>query len=186
MFNFKHELCFLYFLFATIMKCSLRLFIFVSFVYFWWINGSVKAPPLQKISIQVSSHTSSASGCECNWSLFQKIHTKKHVRLRLLNYNMLELNIIIIIIYDLKFLLIYQDLFPSQSHVCNSLNIGFMSTTIFENGKEAEKCPVWIPFPSETLTYGLSGRWSTRCLLQRRHLNDYRNNNNNRGRGRGG
>ena len=141
MFNFKHELCFLYFLFATIMKCSLRLFIFVSFVDFWWINGSVKAPLLQKISIRVSSHTSSALGCECNWSLFQKIHTKKHVRLRLLNYNMLELNIIIIIIYDLKFLLIYQDPFPSQSHVCNSLNIGFMSTTIFESGQGSREMP---------------------------------------------
>ena len=42
----------------------------------------------------------------------------------------------------LKFLLIYQDPFPSQSHVCNSLNIGFMSTTIFESRRGNREMPV--------------------------------------------
>ncbi|CAI0400474.1 unnamed protein product, partial [Linum tenue] len=34
-------------------------------------------PELQKFAIRVLSLTCSASGCERNWSVFERIHTKK-------------------------------------------------------------------------------------------------------------
>eukprot|EP00253_Pinus_taeda_P032329 PITA_32329 len=37
-------------------------------------------PFLQNLAIRILSQTCSSSGCECNWSVFEKIHNKKHNR----------------------------------------------------------------------------------------------------------
>ena len=39
------------------------------------------APTMQKLAIRLLSLTSSSSGCERNWSLFERIHTKRRNRL---------------------------------------------------------------------------------------------------------
>ncbi|CAN1764159.1 hypothetical protein LINPERHAP1_LOCUS9156 [Linum perenne] len=38
-------------------------------------------PILQKIAIRLLSKTASSSGCERNWSVFERIHTKRRNRL---------------------------------------------------------------------------------------------------------
>ena len=47
----------------------------------WWRLFGHSAPNLQKIAIRVLSQTASSSGCERNWSFFERIHTKKRNRL---------------------------------------------------------------------------------------------------------
>nr|ADE75983.1 unknown [Picea sitchensis] len=47
----------------------------------WWENYGATTPILQKMAIRVLSQTCSSSGCERNWSVFEKIHTKKRNRL---------------------------------------------------------------------------------------------------------
>ncbi|CAI0430239.1 unnamed protein product [Linum tenue] len=43
----------------------------------WWTSFGDEVPELQKFAIRVLSLTCSASGCERNWSAFERIHTKK-------------------------------------------------------------------------------------------------------------
>ncbi|XP_071917038.1 uncharacterized protein [Coffea arabica] len=47
----------------------------------WWKLFGCGAPNLQKLAIRVLSQTASSSGCERNWSVFERIHTKKRNRL---------------------------------------------------------------------------------------------------------
>nr|XP_027071766.1 uncharacterized protein LOC113696566 [Coffea arabica] len=47
----------------------------------WWKLFGCDAPNLQKLAIRVLSQTASSSGCERNWSVFERIHTKKRNRL---------------------------------------------------------------------------------------------------------
>ncbi|KAK8941408.1 hypothetical protein KSP39_PZI009861 [Platanthera zijinensis] len=47
----------------------------------WWRMFGSSAPQLQKLAIRILSQTSSSSGCERNWSVFEKIHTKRRNRL---------------------------------------------------------------------------------------------------------
>jgi hypothetical protein len=47
----------------------------------WWESFASQCPQLQKFAIRVLSQTCSASGCERNWSIFERIHTKKRNRL---------------------------------------------------------------------------------------------------------
>ncbi|PKU71232.1 hypothetical protein MA16_Dca007228 [Dendrobium catenatum] len=56
------------------------------------------APNLQKIAIRILSQTSSSSGCEQNWSVFEQIHSKRrnyleHQRLNDLVYVRYNLNL---------------------------------------------------------------------------------------------
>jgi hypothetical protein len=51
------------------------------FVANWWESFGNHCPQLQKFAIRVLSQTCSASGCERNWSVFERIHTKKRNRL---------------------------------------------------------------------------------------------------------
>ena len=53
----------------------------------WWFMHGTDAPNLRKIAIRILSQTTSASGCEQNWSTFALIHTKVRNRL---NYQKLE------------------------------------------------------------------------------------------------
>ena len=47
----------------------------------WLESFGNHCPQLQKFAIRVLSQTCNASGCECNWSFFERIHTKKRNRL---------------------------------------------------------------------------------------------------------
>eukprot|EP00253_Pinus_taeda_P010623 PITA_10623 len=47
----------------------------------WWESFGGQCPQLQRFAIRVLSQTCSALGCERNWSVFERIHTKKRNRL---------------------------------------------------------------------------------------------------------
>ncbi|XP_047943142.1 uncharacterized protein LOC125189978 [Salvia hispanica] len=47
----------------------------------WWRTFGFDAPNLQKVAVKLLSQTSSSSGCERNWNVFERIHTKKRNRL---------------------------------------------------------------------------------------------------------
>ncbi|XP_025625660.1 uncharacterized protein [Arachis hypogaea] len=47
----------------------------------WWRLHDGSAPNLQKMVIRLLHQTSSSSGCERNWSLFEQIHSKRRNRL---------------------------------------------------------------------------------------------------------
>ncbi|KAL8555016.1 hypothetical protein ACS0TY_002992 [Phlomoides rotata] len=47
----------------------------------WWKFFGCGAPNLQNLVMKILSQTSSSSGCERNWSVFERIHTKKRNRL---------------------------------------------------------------------------------------------------------
>ncbi|CAN0893444.1 hypothetical protein LINGRAPRIM_LOCUS2762 [Linum grandiflorum] len=47
----------------------------------WWEVYGMETPILQKITIRLLSQTASSSGCERNWSVFERIHTKRRNRL---------------------------------------------------------------------------------------------------------
>jgi hypothetical protein len=51
------------------------------FVVNWWESFASQCPQLQKFAIRVLSQTCNAFGCERNWSVFERIHTKKRNRL---------------------------------------------------------------------------------------------------------
>nr|VDC96966.1 unnamed protein product [Brassica oleracea] len=49
----------------------------------WWKFFGYDVPVLQKLAIRILSQTaSSSSGCEHNWSVFERIHTKRRNRLK--------------------------------------------------------------------------------------------------------
>ena len=47
----------------------------------WWQNFGNDVLELKRFSIQILSHTYNASGCGCNWSMFEKMHVNKHNQL---------------------------------------------------------------------------------------------------------
>ncbi|KAF7823796.1 uncharacterized protein G2W53_021940 [Senna tora] len=47
----------------------------------WWKTFGYSSPNVQKLAIRLLSQTASSSGCEMNWSVFERIHTKKRNRL---------------------------------------------------------------------------------------------------------
>ncbi|XP_027922846.1 uncharacterized protein LOC114180752 [Vigna unguiculata] len=47
----------------------------------WWKNYGHATPNIQKLAIKILSLTCSSPGCECNWSVFEQIHSKKRNRL---------------------------------------------------------------------------------------------------------
>ncbi|XP_023743437.1 uncharacterized protein LOC111891608 [Lactuca sativa] len=47
----------------------------------WWKLHGKDAPELQKFAIRILSETASSSLCERNWSVFERIHTKRRNRL---------------------------------------------------------------------------------------------------------
>eukprot|EP00253_Pinus_taeda_P020741 PITA_20741 len=63
----------------------------------WWESFGGQCPQLQRFAIRVLSQTCSASGCECNWSVFERIHTKKRNRLE-----QKRLNDLVFVQYNLR------------------------------------------------------------------------------------
>ncbi|XP_028800415.1 uncharacterized protein LOC114755716 [Neltuma alba] len=49
--------------------------------YEWWTYYGCSIPELQRVAMRILSQTSASSGCERNWSLFERIHTKRRNRL---------------------------------------------------------------------------------------------------------
>ncbi|XP_028769649.1 uncharacterized protein LOC114727081 [Neltuma alba] len=47
----------------------------------WWTYYGCSVPELQRVAMRILSQTSASSGCERNWSLFERIHTKRRNRL---------------------------------------------------------------------------------------------------------
>ncbi|WJX65243.1 hypothetical protein P8452_49925 [Trifolium repens] len=47
----------------------------------WWNTFGHEVPNVKKWAIKILSQTASSSGCERNWSVFERIHTKKRNRL---------------------------------------------------------------------------------------------------------
>nr|GEW12786.1 hypothetical protein [Tanacetum cinerariifolium] len=47
----------------------------------WWRLFAGKYPKIQEFDIKILSQTASSLGCERNWSVFERIHTKKRNRL---------------------------------------------------------------------------------------------------------
>jgi len=47
----------------------------------WWKTFGYISPNVQRIAIRLLSQTASSSGCERNWSVFERIHTKKRNKL---------------------------------------------------------------------------------------------------------
>ncbi|XP_035833408.1 uncharacterized protein LOC118482061 isoform X2 [Helianthus annuus] len=47
----------------------------------WWRLFGGDVPELQSFAIRILSQTTSSSGCERNWSVFERIHTKRRNRL---------------------------------------------------------------------------------------------------------
>ncbi|XP_058775073.1 uncharacterized protein LOC131649323 [Vicia villosa] len=48
----------------------------------WWGSYGSAYPELQWFAMRVLSLTCSSSGCERNWSVFERVHTKKRIRLK--------------------------------------------------------------------------------------------------------
>ncbi|XP_026444083.1 uncharacterized protein LOC113344294 [Papaver somniferum] len=47
----------------------------------WWRNFGCATPNLQKLATRIFSQTCSSSGCERNWGVFERVHSKKRNRL---------------------------------------------------------------------------------------------------------
>ncbi|CAN0859404.1 hypothetical protein LINGRAHAP2_LOCUS7654 [Linum grandiflorum] len=65
----------------------------------WWSSFGDDVLELQRFAIRILSLTCSASGCERNWSVFERVHSKK--RNRLLQKKM---NDIVYVMYNSKLL----------------------------------------------------------------------------------
>ena len=63
----------------------------------WWEAFGGHCPELQRFAIRILSQTCSASGCERNWSVFERIHTKKRNRL-----DQKRLNDLVFVQYNLR------------------------------------------------------------------------------------
>ncbi|KAF7822021.1 uncharacterized protein G2W53_027476 [Senna tora] len=63
----------------------------------WWKIFGYRSPNVQKLAIRLLSQTASSYGCERNWSVFERIHTKKMNRLE---YK--RLNDLVYIHYNLR------------------------------------------------------------------------------------
>ena len=67
------------------------------FAAHWWDSFGGQCPQLQRFAIRILSQTCSASGCERNWSVFERIHTKKRNRLE-----QKRLNDLVFVQYNLR------------------------------------------------------------------------------------
>ena len=63
----------------------------------WWEAFGGQCPELQRFAIHILSQTCSASRCERNWAVFERIHTKKRNRL-----DQKRLNDLVYIQYNLR------------------------------------------------------------------------------------
>eukprot|EP00253_Pinus_taeda_P013621 PITA_13621 len=63
----------------------------------WWEAFGGHVPELQRFAIRILSQTCNASGCERNWSVFERIHTKKRNRL-----DQKRLNDLVYVQYNLR------------------------------------------------------------------------------------
>lgn len=55
--------------------CLMNFDIFFLNIVKWWSNYGIVTPNLQKLAIKILSLTTSSSGCERNWSVFEGVIT---------------------------------------------------------------------------------------------------------------
>lgn len=67
----------------------------IHFIASWWERFGEETPTLQKFAIRVLSLTTSASGCERNWSTFEQVRNFKFE-----HYDKNTLKITIIIVHS--------------------------------------------------------------------------------------
>jgi len=67
------------------------------FVAQWWEAFGSHCLELQKFTIHILSQTCSATGCERNWSVFERIHTKKRK-----HFDKKRLNDLVYVQYNLQ------------------------------------------------------------------------------------
>ncbi|KAG6511416.1 hypothetical protein ZIOFF_029484 [Zingiber officinale] len=75
----------------------------------WWKLFGCDAQNLQKLAIRILGQTASSSGCERNWSVFERIHTKRRNRLE-----HQRLNDLVYVHYNLR--LQYRSEQPKRSY----------------------------------------------------------------------
>ncbi|XP_057814831.2 uncharacterized protein LOC131028553 [Cryptomeria japonica] len=63
----------------------------------WWNFFGLETPNVQKLAIRILSQPCSASGCECNWSMFEHIHSKRRNRL-----SVEKMNDLVFVHYNLR------------------------------------------------------------------------------------
>ncbi|XP_056847396.1 uncharacterized protein LOC108830587 [Raphanus sativus] len=98
----------------------------------WWKFFGYNVPVLQKLAIQILSQTASSSGCKRNWSVFERIHTKRRNRLE-----HQRLNDLVYVHYNL----LLQDRFPKRKRSYDPIDYETIDKTDFwvvEESGEAE------------------------------------------------
>ncbi|WZZ77530.1 hypothetical protein YC2023_098102 [Brassica napus] len=98
----------------------------------WWKFFGYDVPVLQKLAIQILSQTASSSGCERNWSFFERIHTKRRNRLE-----HQRLNDLVYVHYNLRL----QDRFSKRKRSYDPIDYESIDKTEFwvvEESGEAE------------------------------------------------
>ena len=55
------------------MQVFLIYYLALSLAAKWWSSYGTQAPTLQRMAIRILSLTASASGCERNWSCFERV-----------------------------------------------------------------------------------------------------------------
>jgi hypothetical protein len=112
-------------------------FLFV--VDVWWRNYGARAPNLQRFAIQILSQTCTSSGCERNWSVFEKIHSKKRTRLEFS-----RLNDLVYVHYNLRLWLKQMDRTPDVDAISLD-NIDVLSKWRVESEMPImEEAPAWL------------------------------------------
>eukprot|EP00253_Pinus_taeda_P030681 PITA_30681 len=94
----------------------------------WWEAFGGHVPELQRFAIRILSQTCSATGCERNWSVFERIHTKKRNRL-----DQKRLNDLVYVQYNLRLRrnhllnkrpdsdpIVLEDIYPTSDWVVES------------------------------------------------------------------
>eukprot|EP00253_Pinus_taeda_P024556 PITA_24556 len=94
----------------------------------WWEAIGVHCPKLQRFEINILSQTCSATGCERNWSVFERIHTKRRNHL-----DQKRLNDLVYVQYNLRLrrnqllnkrpdsnLIVLEDIDPTSDWVVES------------------------------------------------------------------
>ncbi|CAN7058200.1 unnamed protein product [Brassica rapa subsp. trilocularis] len=98
----------------------------------WWKFFGYDVPVLQKLAIRILSQTASSSGCERNWSVFERIHTKRRNRLE-----HQRLNDLVYVHYNLRL----QDRFSKRKRSYDPIDYESIDKTEFwvvEESGEAE------------------------------------------------
>eukprot|EP00253_Pinus_taeda_P023416 PITA_23416 len=118
----------------------------------WWTSYGARVPHLQKLAIRVLSQTCSSSGCERNWSVFDKIHSKKRNRLE-----SQRLNDMVYVYYNLR-LWVRQLQKPTDVEAISLENIDTTSSWRVETERPIlDSIPDWLGVDLEDVAVAEGG-----------------------------